>query len=247
MNKMKRLLLFSGMFLLQGFAFGQTALSAKQAADEFRQVNKAYLDAEKLQMNIDYTLYSSYTSAVPFEKENGVYMKQGNSTYSHLLGTVSLTNSKMSLTLDSNEQTIVLTDAPTKNDRNPSLVNLDSLLSMCSSIESKDAGGNLQLYRLRFDRLSFIEYTSIDVYIDRRTHFLDRLVLFFRMEMDLDENDDVYVKDRPRLDIHYSNISTAPVFSADQFSEKKFIQGTGKKFTCTASYATYRLINNQLK
>lgn len=238
-------LLFVNLFF-DCFAIAQQA-TVNQVAADFRTVNETYLQTPRLSMKVSYTLFPSYTSTAAFETDKGVYYKDGINSYSELLGIVSLTNSSLSMTLDSNEQTIVVTDAPSKAARNPSLVDLDSLLKVCSSMDSKDAGGGIRYYKLRFDGRAFFEYNAIDVYVNSTTHFLERIILYYRAEMDLDESDSNLAKDRPRLEIRYTDISTSPVFSAEQFSEKKFIRAAGKKITCAAAYNGYRLINHKLQ
>jgi len=216
-------------------------------AEGLHEVNQAYLKTASLRMNVNYVLFPSYTSTVPFESEKGVFMKQGRNTYSDLLGIVSLTNAGISLTIDSNEQTIVATDPPDNSMMNPSLVNIDSALRVCNSVTADPSGDQLMLYKLRFDNLSFSDYNAIDVYVNKQTHFIDRLILYFRTEVDLDETDNSKLKDRPRLEISYTSISTSPVFKSGQFSETPYIRISAKKMTCTPAYATYRLINNKLK
>ena len=242
---MKCILLFLiTSFSMVAYAQGDTR---KQAAADFRAVNEAYINAEKLKMNVNYTLFPSYTSVDAFEKDKGVFMKEGKNTYSNLLGIISLSNSKAMVTLDSNERTIVVTDAATKSDRNPSQVNLDTLLGICSSIEYKDLPGGLKYYKLNFDQVPVFEYNAIEVYIDGKTNFLSRLTMFFRMEMDMDDGDDVYTKQKPRLEIVYTDVSTNPVFAADQFSEVKYINMQGKMITAASAYSKFQLINNKIR
>jgi hypothetical protein len=234
------------VLLFVAFSSAAQADSRAKAAGDFRAVNAAYINTHQVQMDVTYTLFSGYTSTAAFETDRGVFMKQGNNTYSELLGIVSLSNSNATVTLDSNEQTIVVTDPPDKNHTDPSLVNLDSILKLCSSVEYKELG-ELNYYRLRFDGVTFFEYNAIEVYIDRKTNFLSRLTLYFRMEVDLDEEGDACSKDKPRLEIVYSNINTAPQFAARQFSETKFIGIKGKTITASPAYSNYHLINNKTR
>lgn len=234
------------MWMFPLFAIAQDNVR-QQAATDFRAVNKAYLGATALQLNVNYTLFPSYTSVVPFEKSNGVYMKQGSNTYSNLLGIITLTNSKAVVTLDSNERTIVVADAPAQSQQGPSLVNLDTLLGTCTSIEYKVLPEGMKYYKLHFGRVPVFEYNAIEVYIDPKTNFLSRITMFFRMEIDLDDRDDVYTKEKPRLEIVYTNVNTHPVFAQDQFSEAKFISMRGRLVTAAAAYTSYRVINNKIR
>lgn len=241
----KLILLTLAVFCTAGL-FAQQS-NATLAAAEFCKVNEAYASSQKLSMKLQYDLFPSYTSTAVFEKQQGVYMKQGDNSYSCLLGIVSLSNASISLTLDSSEKAIVVTDPPRRKKGGPEPVDIDSLLRICSSIEIRDAGTDLKLYKLKFDKLAFFEYSAIDIYINPKTHFLDRFILYYRAEMDLDETDSDVKKERPRLEIRYTDITLAPVFAADQFSEKRFVRTSGKNITCATAYSGYRLINNKLK
>jgi hypothetical protein len=217
----------------------------RQASIDFRLVNMAYAQASRLKMDVNYTLFPSYTSTTPFEESRGVFMKQGENSYSNLLGIISLSNSKATVTLDSNEQTIVVADPSTHKSGEPNLVELDTLLSTCSSIEFKELEG-VKYYKLKFDGVLFSEYNAIEVFIDSKTNFLGRITMFFRIELDLDEENDRYINEKPRLEIIYTGVTTNPVFTPDQFSETKFVGIRGKIVTAAAAYAKYRVVNNRI-
>lgn len=218
----------------------------KQAAADFRAVNEAYTNSDKLRMDVNYTLFPSYTSLTPFEKERGVFMKEGKNTYSNLLGIVSLSNSKVSLTLDSNEQVIVVADPAGKRNGSPSMVDMDTLLGSCSSVEYKLLAGDLKFYKMKFDGVLFSEYDAIEVYIDPKSNFISRLMLYYRVELDLDEEGSACAKDKPRMEIVYSNIDTNPVFNTDQFSETRMLRPNGKSFSPAPAYSKFRIVNNRI-
>lgn len=216
-----------------------------KAAVDFRLVNQAYYNTAALSMNVNYTLFPGYTSTTPFDRSNGTYMKSGNATYSNLLGIISLSNSKATVTLDSNEQTIVVSD-PMKDNFDPKMIELDTMLKLCSSIEYKELDG-IRYYKLRFDKLLISEYNAIEVYIDSKTNLLSRLTLFFRIEMDLDEEGSEYSTDKPRLEIVYTNVNTNPVFNKDQFSETKYVAMQGGNVSAAPAYSKFKVINNKIK
>ncbi len=224
----------------------QQLVTPEKASADFVHINEAYSNTKKLKMDLSYVLYPSYTATVPFENEKGVFMKQNNNTYSELLGITSLSNSKVSVSIDQAEQTIVVTDPPAKKTEIPGAVDFDSLLKKCSSIEYLELEGNGKCYKLRFDNTSFFQYNEIDVFFDGQTFLLNKLNLYFREEVDLNPDDANHLKDHPRLEISYSSIDTAPVFAPGQFSETRYINMAGKNITCTSAYTTYRLINHKL-
>jgi hypothetical protein len=242
---MSRLTFFLSLLLFTGNLFAQQATVAQAAAD-LRLVNQAYNNAKLLRMEIGYNLFADYSSTVPVQQEKGLFLRQERNTYSNLLGTVTLNNSRVSLTLDSAGQAIIVSDPLPKSRNNPQPVNLDSLLQQCSAIDFHADAGK-KYYKLHFDKAPFMEYAAVEIYINSSSNFIEKLVLYFRESVDLNEEDDVVKKSRPRLEIAYSNISTTPVFSAQQFSESQFISGAGKRMSCTPAYSAFRLINNKLQ
>lgn len=223
----------------------QEQSKSEKASADFVRINQAYADNKKLKMDVAYALYANYTSAIPHENAKGVFMKQNNSTYSELLGTTSLSNNKVSLAIDKNEQTIIVTDPPAKTVI-PGAVDFDALLKICSSIDYKELDGNIKYYKLRFDNAPFSLYNSIDIYFNGETFLLTKLLLYFREEIDLNADDKIQVKEKPRLEISYTSIDTSPVFDPGQFSEARYISIAGKKITCTQAYSAYHLINHKL-
>jgi hypothetical protein len=234
------------LLLLLAEAHAQQPVKAEVASADFVRINEAYSNSKKLKMDVSYVLYESYTSATPFENEKGVFMKQNNSIYTELLGITSLSNSKVSLAIDANEKTMIVSDPASKRKDTPGEVDLDTLLKICSSITYSELEDGIKFYKLRFDNAVFSQYNAIDIYFDGKTFLLTRLVLYFREELDLNESDNVHIKDHPRLEISYSSIDTSPEFDAAQFSEARYINVAGKKITCTSSYASYRLINHKI-
>ena len=233
------------LLLLSVQMFAQQQVKSSVAGADFMRINEAYSNSKKLKMNIGYVLYASYTSTIPSENAKGVFMKQNNSTYSELLGFTSLNNNKVSLSVDQNEQTIIVTDPPSKTVI-PGAVDFDTLLKICSSITYKELDGNIKLYKLRFDNVVSSQYNAIDIYFNGETFLLTRLSLYFREEADLNENDNIHVKEKPRLEISYTSIETSPVFEPGQFSEARYINVTGKKITCASAYKAFHLINHKL-
>ena len=219
----------------------------KQAAVDFSNVNETYSSTPLLKMNVSYALFPSYTSTAAFEKSSGVFMKNGNDTYSNLLGIVSISNRNVSVTLDSNEKVIVVANPPSRKKQSPSLIDVDTMLSQCSGIEYKELEGGLKYYKLRFDGIPFSEYNAVEIYIDGKTNFISRLMLYYRVEIDLDEEGPACSKDRPRLEIVYTNVDTRPVFPQDQFSESKMIRASGKTYIAAPAYSKYRVINNKIR
>lgn len=216
-------------------------LSAQQASADFRKVNEAYTKATSLSMNIGYKLFANYTATAAYESSNGRYIKQNDNYYSELLGIVTVQNAKHKITLNEEQKSLILSN-PQQTAKNPSPVMLDSMLKLCSRVEFTDAGEGRKLYRLHFANTPYFEYERIDIQIGSQW-LLEKIVFYYRNAVVLDETDKSLQKEKPRLEITYSDINTKPVIAADQFSEKKYVVANGKSFTATPAYSSYRFLN----
>ncbi|MDQ3110963.1 MAG: hypothetical protein M3R17_13805 [Bacteroidota bacterium] len=214
---------------------------AQNAKEDFMKVNRNYSAATELGMKIHFALFSDYNGTTPFEVQDGSYLKKGTNFYSDLMGIKTIQNSETRLTVNENDKTIIVSD-PLKSSKNPSEVNLDSILSKCSDVVFTDAGQGEKLYRLRFDKTSFFEFDIIDIRIGSDS-YIKKLILYYREAVSLDETNSGLKKEKPRLEITYNSITTSPVIEQDQFSEKKYIAGSGKKTSLLPAFATYRLLN----
>jgi hypothetical protein len=227
--------------ILLSACFFALPLCAQNIASAFREVNVAYAKASTMSMQVQYNLFTDYTGTIPFESSAGKFIKQGNNYYSSLLGVTTIQNNKLKLSVSENEKTIIVS-SPVTAEKAPSLPLIDSMLARCSSSEVKLMENGDKNYILHFEKSAFSEFDRIEIEINA-DHFVSRLRLFYRQAITLDETNSSLKKDKPRLEISYSSITTNPVIAADQFSEKSYISANGNKIALTASFATYRLLN----
>jgi hypothetical protein len=235
MKKYILLLLICGLMPLSVFA------ENSQAVADFRKVNEAYTKATSLSMDISYKLFSNYSTASAYESSIGKYIKQNNNYYSELLGIVTMQNAKHKVTINEAQKSLILSN-PQQANQSPSPVMLDSMLKFCSKVESTDLGEGKKLYKLHFTTKSGFEYERIDLEIGS-LWMLNRIVLYYRNAVVLNDADKSLQKEKPRLEIVYSAVNLHPTISSDQFSEKKYIVQSGKTFKAATAYASYRFLN----
>lgn len=220
-----------------------TLTNAQTVSEVFEKTNKAYSDAENISMNIQYDLYSNYTSNAPYESSSGTYIKQGNSYYSNLLGITTIQNKKYKLSISNDEKIIIVGD-PVKTGKAPSVVETDTLLKQCSSTEVRKTTEGSTVCVLHFEQVPFSEFDRIEIETSKNG-FVTKMVLYYREAISLDETNPQLKKEKPRLVITYSNINTNPTIKPDQFSEKPYISDNGKQITGTPAYSTYRILNHK--
>lgn len=220
-------------------------LFAQSANQDFRKVNANYEQHSNLRMEIVYTLFPSYTSTTVKDKQTGVYMKQGQKQYSNLLGIESLYNERLTVVADHNDKVLVLAD-PFKQKREAVPFNIDSLLLQFSSVKYSEINGR-KVYTLTFENRQFFEYKKIEIHINSSSWFIDKMIFYFKEQVNLDEENEEALKDSPRLEIVYKNITTEPTFEPNQFSEKRFISLAGTGYQTTAAYNGFTLLNQKIK
>lgn len=223
------------------FLFMTTVLPAQQLKEDIRKVNETYAKTKAVSMKIQYRLFQNYVTAIPFEDKSGSYIRQGQNYVSQLLGITTLQNGSLKLSVSDAEKTIIVSDADKKM-ASPGNEMLDSLVSRCSKIEFTDLGDGRKLYRLRFEKTAFFEYDMIELQIGS-TFFVEKLVLYYREAVVLDDTNGSMKKEKPKLEISYSEINTQPVITADQFSETKYVRRSGKTFLPAAAFANWKILN----
>jgi hypothetical protein len=229
------------LYLLLLLLFFGTSVSAQTAAAEFRLVNEAYAKAKTLSMDVQYKLYANYTTASAYESSQGKFIRQNDKYYSSLLGITTIQNDNYKISIQDESKTIIVTN-PLDQGRAPSLPQLDTVLKRCSSTEIQSLEQGKKRYVLNFEKMAFSEFDRMEIEIDA-SHFVTKLVLFYRDAVSLDETNTVLKKEKPRLEISYSSINTHPVISEQQFSEKKYFTASKKQLILTSTYSAYQLLN----
>lgn len=219
------------------------AVWSQKANEDFKKVRLAYDTAGAVSMDIEYILYENYTPVVPYDTQTGTYCKSGANSITSLSGIETLVNEKYLVVCDNNDQMILVGDpGPSKN---PVDMNTDSLLKICSAVKYSENASGQKVYKLEFEKTKLSEYSAMEIFINKRTSFIEKVTLYYRFESKLGEERTAPMT-KPRLEIVYKNIKAKVGFSSGYFSEKKFITGTGKTMACSATHAAYKLINQKL-
>ncbi len=228
MLKLKMVFAISLVFVTQ-VLIGQTTKEA------FEKVNKTFASATNISYNIKYLYYANNTDKQPVETMTGAYKRIGDSYYSRIETKELVVNEKYRLVIDNETQHLIIENRQRvsfKQDEQMG-VNLDSALSLCSKITSRNEQGK-QVYSMFFsDEIPI--YTQIDVSIDSKTNFIQKISIFFKGESE---------RETPRLDVELSAYNTNPQISKDFFSEKKYVSiDSGGNVTLNINYRLFKLLS----
>jgi hypothetical protein len=217
---------------------------SQNAAEDFKKARAAYDATSALSMDVIYKSYPDYTTTVENESQAGSFKRQGDKLYSNLLGIETLQNAEQYLIVENNSKKLVVLD-PVKTTSSATPVNVDSVLSICSSVKFFEAPTGNKIYKLSFDKQTSMPYAEIDFSIDKQSFLINKIVMYYRNEVNFNYQDSEAPKKKPRLEIIYKNINTHAVFAQDQFSEKKYITVTSAAIKPIGKYSAYELINQK--
>lgn len=208
--------------------------------EELKMVIDNYSSLEKFSMEIHYYIYKNHTATVFSEESIGIYQKQGNNLRVVQYGTEIVQNDKYVLVKDDSSEVMVL--SKTKKDQNAGF-NIEQMLLNYSKVEMlQSKKGGEEVLRLYFKN-GLTEYEKMDVYINKKTHFINQLVVYYAKAYDVSEDPKKNDYQKPKIKMVYTKFNSKPVFSEDTFSVSKYIMinksGKNKLKTKYSSYEFY--------
>lgn len=218
---------------------------SQKIGDDFKKVNAFYSNNTNLSMSIMYNLYHDYYTAEVYDSYKGQYKKKGDKLYSDLLGIETISNNKYAVTINKNDKMIVVAD-PINLSSLPTPVNADSLVKICSSITFSESDED-KIYKMNFDKSPYFEYKMVEIFINKKNFYLDKLVLYFRDAIKFNYDDIKDKKDTPRVEIIYSNVNNSSITDDSFFSEKKYIMASNGKYSSVGKFSDYKIVNHKLK
>lgn len=217
---------------------------SQNVSDDLFKMNRAYRNFKDLSMNMTYLIFASHKSVTPQEVYRGIFKKQGEAQYSRFMGIQTLSTKNFFVTADSSEKEIILSNPANQANLFLPKTDIDNYLKLCSKTEFFEPKPGLIGYRLFANPKIISEYSRVDIHINKKTFLVERLILYYGREMNSDESGSK--KDKPRMEIFFSNIDTHPEFSPDEFSESRFFVQNGEDYKVTKEYSEYQLINKKI-
>ena len=187
----------------------------------------------QLQVNTEVNVYTSSASQEITQQYKAELKKDGDRFYSSMEGTRMLVNEKYVVMVYDADRQIICTERDRKSKKftsagDPSL-QLDSLLKKNDSVVYKGIVDQAKVYTV-YTGKSLIQRTEI--HVDEKTGNLRSLVYYYNEKL---------VPVGGKVRVNYQ-INTAPVFSSNEFSEKRFvIFGCGDEVTAGSECPNYRI------
>jgi outer membrane lipoprotein-sorting protein len=209
---------------------------AQDVKKDITAINKAYEKADRLSMSLEYAVYLD-GSRTPYEKEIGLYRKNGSSLYMKQMGTEIMSNEKY-VTIVNHDSKLVMMDKARKVESLPWESSLDTLLSMYQSVKFFVPEGtqNIKAYSFRF---AGGKYEKVDLWFNSSTYMAEKIQAHYRNKI---ENDDGPHK--VMLELNFRNIDTGSKPPAGIFSPGAYVMQEKGKYVLKPAYRNYRLINH---
>lgn len=231
---------FTYLLFLSLFAGGSRAQNAKE---DFARINKAYAETSRLSMRIVYTVYSNHTSLNAIDRQEGTYKKE-NANYSNsLMGAETIVNNSKMLTINREHKTMRLSPAKPYNSGAMAGVDLETILKSYKKIEFLNWGKKEKGYVIHF-RDGQSALSRCELHFSTETYLVTRMVLYYSTDMEFSE-DGTGRAEKPRVELDFTEISTNPRFSKEEFDLGKYIV-FGKKNTLNPAYQDYYFTESKI-
>jgi predicted transcriptional regulator len=225
-------------------ACGLYAQDNKSVTEELKKINGSLKKCPSVKMDVTYVYFTSYTSKVPLEVQKGKIKKKANSQLSELMGTTTVINDKYMLVVDSGSHRILVNDR--KGIQAPgdvSEIKIDQLLKKYEQ-PTQVSSGKLSGLRFTCKKNVYAEHNIVEIYYSKKNYVIEKLVFYYQQESAVDPDKEDGPKDKPRLEVTFSNIDLDAGLTDTDFSEKNYIQFNGKQVKAAASYKQYTVLKN---
>ncbi len=229
------------------FCGGSPVLAQKQALSaDIKKCNTAFEKAPSLNVEITYLAYKNYSDKTPVETYTGSMKTKGQQSFSKIMGQETITNTKLSVSVNTEEKLIVITKP--QQALNPfRMIPADSLLKICSAVKLSEETADTRTYELAFGNTA-IELEKLSISFNLKTGLVTRMIMYYREPVTFEEDaDEEYFpdtpKEKPRVEIQYKNTVMAQALADSEFSEKKIISRVNKKYQGIGSYKGYQVID----
>jgi hypothetical protein len=226
------------------FFLGYLPVDAQNAKADILRINDAYSKFTNMSMDITYRVFLNQTSTLPYETETGFYRQNGNLRYNKLKQIESLQNSNYLIVVDNELKRIVVGNPVKFDPAKITLLNLDSALSKCSSVNYINVNALQGGYSMIFKSTIVSEFEKVELYFNKKTYVVEKMVFFYRQKIRLATEENA-VAERPKLEISFSQFSFEKLEDATFFSEKKFIEKNKGNYIAASSYNGYKIIDQK--
>lgn len=245
MNKWSILILV--MFLF-GFILPDSnweTVTASDMSKEIKSMEEFYKNTSAYSIKIVHRTYRNYSATKIEDESTGFFIKDAKNNYhSYSMGIRTIQNSKMKLTIDSLNKSILLNEPDSYLSKEVKISELKDLLKLCSAIKmNKEEGA--KKYRFEFNKGG--SYSAYEIWANSSSQ-IKKLILFFNTEVLTDPSDEKSAKTKPRAEISFSDYTTGitPDYKK-YFDETPYIQLKNEKYSGVGKYKGFEVLDLRVK
>lgn len=211
------------------------------------KLKKTYDGSKQMSYSLEYKVFENHYTTVPLESETGFYIKSGRNEYSELMGITSVKLDKEQIVINAYARTIFVTDRNIKRDS--SIINLDSLVSgkqLSSGVTKKVLNNHQSCITISVPD-GDSPYEKIALYYNPAGFTIDKLEIYYRNKVDLDDTDSKTLQSKPRVEIKFISMSEELKKQKDRdaFNRSRYLNSTGKGLVAGGGYKEFKIVNRK--
>lgn len=233
----KKLYLFIAVALLP---LALLANDKDKILEIIKKSKASYESIPAFQIDINYTLYSTATSAQVTEAYTGTLIKDKGGFYSKIHDTEFVQIADSYIKIDHNAKAMEYS----KNQNTPDALYgmLDQYISYFSKFELATEG-NYYKCILSTAEISMVPYSKVILYVDKNTYRISKQIMHLLVKNDYVDAKGKTQKDYPRLEIIAKNFTDKNINAEKKLSLSNYVVISNKTISPASRLSTYTFID----
>lgn len=236
MNKVINILFIVGSF----FCFIDSN-SQNKVKEILAKVENTYNSNNELSLNLDYKLYTSYSSKIVSENYKGLVVKNNKNTYVKIHNTEFLQTSTRSIKVN-HDQKMMLVFNKSQMDSNINPMDLSNLLKNYKTQNLIDKG-DYWICSLQTGKYTQMIYGKIEIYVHKKSYQVEKQIFYILEKAAYKDPKGNEKFDFPRLEINFKKVILNESVKKEIFSLNKYIHISDGKIIPSKKYSNYTIQN----
>ncbi|HXC03848.1 MAG TPA: hypothetical protein VNZ86_03800 [Bacteroidia bacterium] len=202
-----------------------------------KKIDQKMKDLTNYEVRITHYSYEDRTSEVIHDKSKGYYKRDQKKYHSMMLGVETIQNENIRLEIDSVKKLILVANPDASLQRQPSTELKDSMITKSIAVKKMELPKELS-YEIDFAENFPVAYCRISTW---ESGYLKDVILAYTRKVKSVQNKEV----QPKVKISFSDWKANKIFSADEFSESRYVKKAGKAYELTPAYKNYKLLDQR--
>ncbi len=225
-------------------------LSYNTYAQSAEEVFERYINAKKTnteyQVSINYALYNGKSGKMAYESYNGIQAKYNEVFYQKLKRTEFVLGKNFMVKLNPDEKAMLVGYSSSNIIDNPNSIDNSKILKAFEDKKLEDVKDYWKLTLSKPKDSSILEFSVVELYIDKKTFNLNKQVVFYNYIADFSvykaTQNSLPQKGNPRLDIIYTNYKDTISLDKKKFKRSHYFTYEKEKIFPSESYGDYEII-----